>query len=211
MWNIWRDRWADRQTDREYQKSLSKHPKACLLCGLLQGWKVPKSAIFKADGRTNRQTDGRIDPLIEMRSSQMHLNMFTNPYEGHIISPKSYPNRTCIQIPWFNSYWQKAHLHIAVNHDFVYLRVALNLKAEILILNVLECNCQSISSGFFRFKELFFFLLNFRNPFFDLFSTLGWKRPMFIVYNFQVIRTQEGLDFFRLEHPGFKSKCRFFG
>ena len=163
------------------------------------------------DRLTNGQTDGWTDPLIEMHSWWTHLQCSLTHHGGHIISQKRYPKSTYIQIPWFDSYWQKAHLHIAVNHNFVYLHIKLNLEARRLIVNVLKCKCQSISSSFFRFKDLFFFLLNFRNPFFYLFSTLGWKRPTFIVYNFQVIRTQEGLDFFRLEHPGFKSKCRFFG
>ena len=157
---------------------ITRHPAAKKSQNLL--------SLRLTDGQTDRQTDKQTDPLTEMPSSQTHINIFTYPYEGDIAQKVI---QTVFKFKSFGSIVIDKKLICILQWItiLVYQRVGLNFKAKRLILDVLKCSCPLICSRFFRFKELIFFLLNFRNPFFYLFSPLSWKRPMFIVYNFRVI------------------------
>ena len=169
---------------------ITRHPAAKKSQNLL--------SLRLTDGQTDRQTDKQTDPLTEMPSSQTHINIFTYPYEGDIAQKVI---QTVFKFKSFGSIVIDKKLICILQWItiLVYQRVGLNFKAKRLFLDVLKCSCPLICSRFFRFKELIFFLLNFRNPFFYLFSPLSWKRPMFIVYNFRVIRTHAHLDFISLE------------
>ena len=60
-----------------------------------------------------------------------------------------------------------------------------------------------INHWFGGFKDLSLILMTFIDIFFNFFSHLGWKRPMFKVYNFQVILLHVGLYLIWLVQPVF--------